>query len=156
MKQMCVRKLSRLFAFIVVSALAGFAQPPCLRSSKPDLEPIPRNAIGRGILPPRVVVKPEPEYDEESRKNQIQGTVILWVQLDASGKLKNVRPVESFGYSLKGSQDCSANDTKRCPLPAPLIREAVENVWHWEFEPACKDGHGIPTKLNVEVSFHLY
>jgi TonB family protein len=37
-----------------------------------------------------------------------------------------------------------------------LDEAAVSTVSTWRFDPAKKDGNGVPVRINVEVSFKLY
>jgi outer membrane biosynthesis protein TonB len=139
---------------ICIAGAAANAQQQCIRSSKPDLLGLTGGRMTGGALPPRVIYMPEPEYDEASRKAVIQGSVVLWVELDGKGKVKKIRPTDSWGHSLLEPDKCSGNE--RCPMPPQLIHNAIENVRHWTFEPACKDGHGVPVMINVVVTFTLY
>ena len=145
---------SQFILCVVLVSASCFAQPPCFRSSKPDFLGIPRWAWGTGKLPPRVTSRPDPEYDEESKKLNVQGTVLLSVELDDYGKIKGVTPLKSFGRSLSQPDKCPVREG--CPLPEGMVRKAIENVKRWEFEPACKNEHGIPTTVTVEVNFRLY
>lgn len=92
--------------------------------------------VGGGVSPPRLVTQPDPEYSEEARKAKYQGTVVLFMIVNASGaptKLQIVRPV---GLGLD--------------------EKAVAAVSTWKFTPAQKDGEPVPVAINVEVSFRLY
>lgn len=42
------------------------------------------------------------------------------------------------------------------PLGMGLDEEAVRAVSVWNFDPATKDGKGVPVMINVEVNFRLY
>jgi len=37
-----------------------------------------------------------------------------------------------------------------------LDEKAIEAVKNWRFEPALKDGHPVPVRIQIEVDFHLY
>jgi len=47
--------------------------------------------VGGGVTAPALLFKVEPEYSEEARKAKYQGTVLLYVQVDPSGKAVNMR-----------------------------------------------------------------
>src|SRR5271170_4662893 len=46
---------------------------------------------GRGVTPPQLLYKVEPEFSEEARKAKHQGMVLLSIEVDASGNVRNVR-----------------------------------------------------------------
>jgi TonB family protein len=84
---------------------------------------------------PVPVYKPEPEYSEEARKAKFQGTVMLAIVVDTDGKAKEIRVLRPLGMGLD--------------------EKAVEAVQKWRFKPGQKDGHPVPVRANVEVSFRL-
>ncbi|HLI62065.1 MAG TPA: energy transducer TonB [Terriglobales bacterium] len=92
--------------------------------------------VGGGVSAPRVLYDPDPEYSEEARKAKYQGTVILWLIVNAEGKPQDIRVQRALGMGLD--------------------EKAVEAVKQWRFEPAKKDGHPVPVMINVEVNFRLY
>ncbi|PYS63703.1 MAG: hypothetical protein DMF76_06425 [Acidobacteria bacterium] len=48
----------------------------------------------------RVLSKPEPQYTEEARRNQITGTVILRVVFSRSGEVTNIRAIQTLSDGL--------------------------------------------------------
>ncbi|PSH05123.1 MAG: energy transducer TonB [Acidobacteria bacterium] len=92
--------------------------------------------VGGGVSAPRVLENPSPDYSEEARKAKYQGTVVLWLIVDANGKPRDVRVARSLGMGLD--------------------QKAIEAVRLWKFEPARKDGTPVAVQINVEVNFHLY
>lgn len=90
---------------------------------------------GGRISPPQLIYKVEPEFSEEARKAKFQGTVVLSVQVDASGKPSHLVVVSSPGLGLD--------------------EKAVDAVARWLFRPAYRDGKPFVTTARVEVSFHL-
>jgi len=92
--------------------------------------------VGGGISAPQALSAPDPEYTEEARKAKTQGTCILWLIVDASGRPRDVRVVRGLGYGL---------DAK-----------ALEAVRQWRFQPSMKDGKPVDVQISVEVAFHLY
>jgi periplasmic protein TonB len=91
--------------------------------------------IGGGVSAPSVVFKVEPEYSEEARKAKFQGSVLLSIIVDASGKPRDVRVVRTCGLGLD--------------------EKAVEAVMKWRFRPGLKDGKAVPVAATVEVNFRL-
>ncbi|MEK6335428.1 MAG: energy transducer TonB, partial [Acidobacteriota bacterium] len=84
----------------------------------------------------RVLFKPEPQYTEEARRNQITGTVILRVVFSRSGEVTNIRPLQSLSGGL----------TERAISAARLIR----------FVPATRNGQPVATYMQLEYNFNLY
>jgi len=91
---------------------------------------------GKGMTPPRAIYSPEPEFSEEARKAKYQGLCTLEVFVDEMGRPRDIKIVGSLGMGLD--------------------EKAIEAVKTWRFEPAMKDGHPIPARINLEVDFHLY
>jgi protein TonB len=87
------------------------------------------------VSAPSLLYKVEPEYSEEARKAKYQGTVLLWIEVDASGKARNVRVVRSLGLGLD--------------------EKAIEAVGKWRFKPGYKDGKPVTVGATVEVNFRL-
>src|SRR6266404_6070625 len=71
----------------------------------------------------KVLSKPEPQYTEEARKNQVTGTVVLRAVFTSGGQVTQIRAVSGLPNGL----------TERAIAAARLIR----------FTPATKDGHAV-------------
>lgn len=87
-----------------------------------------------GVGGPIAIYKPEPMYSEEARKAKYQGTVVLWIVVDAQGNVGNVRVVKPLGLGLD--------------------EKAVETLRTWKFRPATRNG--VPVPVSVEVTFRLF
>jgi TonB family protein len=92
--------------------------------------------VGGGVSPPRTLYDPEPEYSEEARKAKYQGVCVLYVEVGADGRPRNIRVVRTLGLGLD--------------------EKAMEAVKTWKFEPGMKDGKPVAVAVNIEVTFHLY
>src|SRR5271167_1300630 len=92
--------------------------------------------VGGGVSAPKALYAPDPEYSEEARKAKYQGTVVLWLVVDASGHPQQIRVQRALGMGLD--------------------EKAIEAVKLWKFDPARKDGQAVPVMINVEVNFRLY
>lgn len=92
-------------------------------------------SAGHRISPPQLIYKVEPEFSEEARKAKFQGTVVLSVQVDSSGRPSHLVVVSGPGLGLD--------------------EKAIEAVARWLFRPAYRDGKPFVTTARVEVSFHL-
>lgn len=84
----------------------------------------------------RVLSKPEPQYTEEARKNQITGTVLLQAVFSASGEVTQIRALR--------------------PLPYGLTDKAIAAARMIKFVPAMKDGHAVSMYMHLEYNFNLY
>ena len=92
--------------------------------------------VGGGVTAPVVLFKKEPEYSEEARKAKYQGTVLLYIEVDPSGKATNIQrgPQPGTRPGRKGhrSREDSGNSS-----------------------PAIKDGKPVTVAATIEVNFRL-
>jgi len=87
------------------------------------------------VTPPQLVYKVEPEFSDEARKAKHQGVVVLTIEVDSSGNVRNVRVRQSLGLGLD--------------------EKAMEAVSRWRFRPGILDGKPITTEAVVQVNFQL-
>jgi TonB family protein len=83
-----------------------------------------------------LLFKPEPQYTEEARTNQITGTVVLRVVFSSSGEVVQIRAVRT--------------------LPFGLTERAIAAARQIKFEPARKGGQPVPVFMQLEYNFNLY
>lgn len=110
------------------------------QEGKPQEIPKPKSPTehigkGGGVSPPRVMSQPDPDYSPEARKAKYQGTVVLQLMVDTTGKPKALQVVRPLGLGLD--------------------ERAVAAVTKWRFAPAQKDGKPVAVLINIELSFHL-
>lgn len=84
----------------------------------------------------RVLSKPEPQYTEDARKNQVTGTVILRAVFTSGGQVTNI--------------------TARAGLPYGLTERAIAAARQIKFVPATKDGRPVSMYIQLEYNFNLY
>jgi len=84
----------------------------------------------------RLIFKPEPQYTEEARTNQITGTVVLRVVFSSSGEVVQIRAVRT--------------------LPFGLTERAIAAARQIKFVPAMKGGSPVPVFMQLEYNFNLY
>ena len=84
----------------------------------------------------RVLARPEPQYTEEARENQVEGTVVLRAVFSLTGEVTNIRVVSALPYGLTES--------------------SVEAARQLKFTPAMKDGHPVSQYIQIEYKFNLY
>ena len=85
---------------------------------------------------PRILSKPEPQYTEEARENQITGTVVLSAVLGETGQVTDIQVVKG--------------------LPHGLSERAIEAAKLIKFVPAESNGKKVPFKILLEYNFNLY
>jgi TonB family protein len=84
----------------------------------------------------RLISKPEPQYTEEARRNQISGTVMLRVIFSSSGQVEQIRAVQTLPFGL----------TERAIAAARMIK----------FAPAMVGGRPVSVYMQLEYNFNLY
>jgi TonB family protein len=91
--------------------------------------------IGGGVSAPQLVFRIEPEYSEEARKAKFQGTVVLQVVVDETGRPRDLRVVRPLGLGLD--------------------EKALEAVQKWKFRPGMLNGKAVAVAATIEVNFRL-
>lgn len=81
------------------------------------------------------VQKTEPEYTDEARLAELEGTVVLAAEIDESGLAQDLQVVESVGLGLD--------------------ERAMEAVKQWSFPPAVSPDPRIKTVRQIHVGFRL-
>ena len=128
---------SSLFLFALASMAVAQDNPPASSSQAPPNDAASQPyRVGVGVSAPKLIHDVDPEYSKEARKARYQGTVVLWLIVDAQGLPQKIRVQRSLGMGLD--------------------EEAVKAVSKWRFEPSKKDGQPVPVMINVEVNFRLY
>jgi TonB family protein len=77
----------------------------------------------------------EPDYSEEARSAKVQGSVILYLEIDPTGHANNIRVIRSMGLGLD--------------------EKAMEAVTAWRFVPGTRDGRPVTVAASIEVNFRL-
>jgi TonB family protein len=102
-----------------------------------DLGPLPPlvNRVGNGVTMPTLISKVEPTYTQEARAAKVNGTVVLYIEVDPEGVPQNIRVLRS--------------------LEPGLDENAIYAVSQWRFRPGTKDGNPVTVAAQVEVNFRL-
>jgi TonB family protein len=87
------------------------------------------------MIGPVVVHRVDPEYSEEARKARYSGVVIVYMEIDQTGRPRNLKIVKGVGLGLD--------------------EKAIEAVSQWRFKPGLKDGRPVVWSGEVECAFHL-
>jgi protein TonB len=93
-------------------------------------------SVGGGVSAPVVVRSVEPEFTQEARVANFQGSVTIQLIVDAQGNPQNVHVVRHLGMGLD--------------------EKAIEAVRQYRFKPAMYEGRPVAVQLVIEVEFHLH
>jgi protein TonB len=85
--------------------------------------------------PPRPIKITRPQYPQEAFVKKIEGTVVVEILIDSTGRVVRARVIQSV------------------PL---LDAAALQTVYQWIFEPAIKRGRPVPTIAHAPVAFRIY
>jgi TonB family protein len=88
-----------------------------------------------GIVMPKPIYIPEPDFSDHARKKKIQGTVKLAGYVGTDGAFHDVHITQ--------------------PLEKSLDDNALAATERWKFHPCTKDGRPVNCHLEVEIGFHL-
>lgn len=106
------------------------------RGNNPDDDPDRVYKSPEVSTRPRVISKPEPQYTEQARRDQVTGTVVLRVVFSSSGQVTNIHAVQKLGGGL----------TEKAIAAARQIR----------FLPAMRNGQPVSMYMQLEYNFNLY
>jgi TonB family protein len=81
---------------------------------------------------PRAIKITRPTYPREAFDKKIEGTVIVEILIDSTGRVARARVIQSV------------------PL---LDAAAVRTVYQWAFSPAVKHGRPVPTLAHAPIVF---
>jgi|SRR5579872_3335225 len=95
-----------------------------------------RNVGDCGVVTPKPVYHPDPDYTDRARKKKINGYVVVSFIVTTEGKVRDVTVTRS--------------------LDKDLDKQALAAVSKWRFEPAMKDGTPVEVRLSAELTFRLY
>ena len=84
----------------------------------------------------RLLAKPEPQYTEEARRNQVTGTVTLRCVFSSAGDVVQIHTIQT--------------------LPFGLTERAIAAARQIKFIPAMKGGHAVSVWMQLEYNFNLY
>ena len=84
----------------------------------------------------RLLSKPEPQYTEEARRNQVSGTVVLRAVFSSSGEVVQIRALRT--------------------LPFGLTERAIAAARQIQFVPALRGGQAVSVSMQLEYNFNLY
>ena len=86
--------------------------------------------------PARIISRPQPNYTDAARMNQISGVVALRAVFSSAGEVTNITVVRGLPYGLSEQAIAAARQIK--------------------FEPARKDGRPVSMYMQIQYNFNLY
>lgn len=112
--------------------LVETAPPPAPAAAAPETAPV---AMAAGDRPqPIADQSPPPTYPPAALRNGVEGSVVVRVDVDATGYPMNVTIIQR-----SGSRD--------------LDRAASDAVRRWRFQPAQSNGVAVPGSIEVPFDF---
>jgi TonB family protein len=92
--------------------------------------------VGGGVAAPEVIHSVEPEFTEDARRANFQGSVSIKLIVDSQGNPQNVQLVHHLGMGLD--------------------EKAIDAVRQYKFKPAMYQGHPVSVQIVIEMNFHLH
>lgn len=108
----------------------GDAAPPRTET------PVGTRRIGGGVLPPKLLSKVDPQFDDAARALHYQAIVLVNMLVDESGVPSHTRILRPAGLGLD--------------------EQAIAAVSQYRFKPAMENGSPVTVELNVEVNFQIF
>jgi len=109
--------------------------PPTVGPAETD--PIPDEhgvyKAGGRVSPPVLISKVEPEFSDEARNAKWSGIVSAFVVIGVDGTIQDIAITHSPGMGI----DEKVNET----------------LHRWKFTPGQLDGHPVPTRAKIDVTF---
>jgi TonB family protein len=131
-------------------------QPPAATGTQPATprrspcrspDPSGNYSIGCGVVAPKVLNHPDPEFSQEARKKKLGGHVLVSVVVDTDGNPTNIRIERSLATKV---------DPKLRGAALSLDAKAVEAVGKYKFSPAMKNGNPVPVRIFIDVNFQIF
>ncbi|MFB3826149.1 MAG: TonB family protein [Bryobacteraceae bacterium] len=94
-----------------------------------------KSARAASVTMPSLIEKVEPRYSEEARAAGLQGSIVVYAEIDTDGRA-------SRAYVMT-------------PLGMGLDEAAIAAVKSWRFRPAYRDGTPATVAATIEVNFRL-
>ena len=88
--------------------------------------------VGKGVSPPTVVSKIEPEYSDEARDVRVESNVVARLVVSEDGSPIKIQVVRGAGFGLD--------------------ENAIEAIKSWRFKLGAKEGQPVPVMANVQVT----
>lgn len=96
----------------------------------------PYKRVGHNVRAPRATFAPDPEYSEEARSDNYQGSMQVGLSVSPDGKPAELCSEQGLGRGWD--------------------EKALAGGRNWTFDPGMEDGKPVPVRISVEVEFRLY
>ena len=93
-------------------------------------------SVGGGVSAPQVIHSVDPQFTDQARQADYQGTVSIQLIIDSQGNPQDIHVVRHLGMGLD--------------------EKAMEAVRQYRFRPAMYQGHPVAVQMIVNVDFHLH
>jgi len=93
-------------------------------------------SVGGGVTAPQVIHSVEPEFTDQARRANYQGTVSIELVVDAQGNPQDLRIARHLGMGLD--------------------QKALDAVRQYKFRPAMYQGHPVAVQMVIDVDFRLH
>jgi TonB family protein len=93
-------------------------------------------SVGGGVAAPQVVHSVEPEFTQDARQANLQGSVSIKLIVDSQGDPQDIRVTRHLGMGLD--------------------EKAIAAVKQYKFKPAMYQGHPVSVQIVIDVDFHLH
>lgn len=93
-------------------------------------------SVGGGVSAPQVLHSVEPEFTQQARAANFQGSVAIQLIVDSNGNPQNIHITRPLGMGLD--------------------QKAIEAVRQYKFKPAMYQGHPVAVQIVIDIAFHLH
>jgi protein TonB len=93
-------------------------------------------SVGGGVSAPQLIHSVEPEFTDDARRANYQGSVSIKLIVDSQGNPQDVRLASHLGMGLE--------------------EKAIEAVRQYKFRAAMYQGHPVSVQIIMDVDFHLH
>ena len=114
---------------------------------KPNPDSSGKYHVGDGVSPPKIVFAPDPEFTDKARRKKLNGTVVVSLTVDSTGKPQDVRVLRSLAEGVS---------KKLRPAALSLDESALKAAKEYRFEPADFEGTPVPVEVKIEINYRIY
>jgi periplasmic protein TonB len=131
----------------VQSQLPSSVGASAKKDSKPSPDASGNYRVGNGVSAPTLVFAPGPEYPDKARRKKLDGTIVVSLTVDTTGRPKDVRISRSLAVQVSKKLQSAA---------LSLDESAIKAVEDYRFKPAVFEGEPVCVRIQVEVAYRLY
>jgi TonB family protein len=99
-----------------------------------------------GVVIPKVIDAPQPDFSDKARSKKLGGICVLSMLVDAQGKPHDVQVVKSIAEGVKPKLRSAA---------LGLDENAVKAVQPYRFQPTTMQGRPVPYRMKIEVESRI-